>query len=122
IAHGDLYLWAGLSLILLVIVGLVISRDWEANSLALLIWLLPLGLVLGLGFRSGLFEVRYLMVGLPGLALLAGVGIARLARIHAAAVMLVALPLIPAASALSAQYYDPSLARDDYRDLVAAIS
>ena len=37
-------------------------------------------LVLALGLRSGLFELRYLVLSLPGLVLLAGQGIARLTR------------------------------------------
>ena len=79
-------------------------------------------LVVGLGLRSGLFEVRYLVLSLPGLALLAG---ARHRRDWPPSDRgdrrsgLVAL--VPAALGLSAQYFDPALARDDYRGLVAAI-
>jgi mannosyltransferase len=97
------------------------TRVLEAGTLALLVWLLPLALVLGLGFRSGLYEVRYLVLSLPGLFLLVGVGIARLARWPLAAVAVGVLVAAPAALGLSAQYFDPALARDDYRDLVAAI-
>ena len=39
-----------------------------------LMWLVPLGLVLALGLRNGLFEVRYLVLSLPGMMLLAGAG------------------------------------------------
>ena len=57
-----------------------LGTDWRAKTLALLLWLVPLGLVIALGLRSGLFELRYLVVSLPGLTLLAALGIARLAR------------------------------------------
>ena len=92
------------------------------RALVLLLWLLPLGLVLALGLRSGLFEVRYLVLSLPGLALLAGLGIvASGAHPVLASRRSALLALVPAALGLSAQYFDPALARDDYRGLVAAI-
>jgi len=122
IAHGDVYTWAGTALVVLSIVGLALNRDWEANSMALLVWVLPLGLVIGLAVKSGLYEVRYLLVGLPGLVLLAGLGVAQLARKHVSALSLVIVTLVPAGLALWAQYYDPALARDDYRGLVGTIS
>ena len=120
LAHGSVFAWAGAFLVVLAVVGFALSRDRSAASLALLIWLLPLGLVIGLGFRSGLFEVRYLVLGLPGLCVLAGLGVTRVVPRP----MLVAplgLAMVPAAMGLSAQYFDPSLARDDYRGLVVAI-
>ena len=82
---------------------------------------MPLGLVLGLGLKSGLFELRYLVLSLPGLMLLAALAMARLLR-HPIAVTAVALvAVVPAGLGLQQQYYDPTLARDDYRGLVAAI-
>src|SRR6201999_2051019 len=70
---------------------------------------------------SGLFEVRYLVVGLPGLLLLAGLGVVRVAHWPVLAPVLACVPIAPALLGLSAQYFDPSLARDDYRGLVASI-
>jgi len=99
----------------------VTRRQWPETSLALLLWLLPLGLVLALGLRSGLFEVRYLVLGLPGLMLLAAMGIVRLARHPALATGLASVLVVPAGIGLSQQYFDPALARDDYRGLVQAI-
>jgi mannosyltransferase len=120
IAHGDLYLWAGAALVLLALVGCAyaVVRSTENVSLLALVWLFPLGLVLALGFRSGLFEVRYLVLGLPGLLLLAALGLVRLVHWPALVPVATAAALVPAALALNAQYFDPSLARDDYRDLV----
>src|SRR5439155_13096067 len=100
LAHGDLYLLAGAAIVALALLGLVLSRQWAAGSLAFLLWLLPLGLVIGLAFRSGLFEIRYLVVGSPGLILLAGLGIARLARQRILAVSLTAVAMLTAAFAL----------------------
>jgi mannosyltransferase len=116
--------------------------DWYGVSLALLLWLVPLALVEGLGLRSGLFELRYLVLSLPGLALLAGCGVARLAALPARifagpveesgtlwpagvggviAAVLVGMLLIPASDGLLRQAFDPALARDDYRGVVSAI-
>ena len=121
IVHGETFLWTGAVLTLLALAGLVLNRDLQGATLALLIWLLPLGLVLALGIRSGLFELRYLVLGVPGLMLLVGLGLTRLARQPLLAVGLAGVMLVPAVVALSAQYFDPSLARDDYRDLVGEI-
>ncbi|MCA1645696.1 MAG: glycosyltransferase family 39 protein [Chloroflexi bacterium] len=121
IAHGDLFIATGGVLIVLAVLGWLLWRDKHAASLALLVWLAPLALVLTLGLRSGLFEVRYLVLSLPGLALLAAAGMVRLGRHPTAAVGLGLAALVPAAYALSAQYFDPALARDDYRGLVRAI-
>jgi hypothetical protein len=121
IAHGDVFNACGAALVALAVLGSVLWRDKQAASLALLIWLTPLVLVLTLGLRSGLFEVRYVVLSLPGLVLLAGVGIVRLARNPIVAMGIGGVALIPAALGLSAQYFDPTLARDDYRGLVAAI-
>ena len=82
---------------------------------------MPLALVLALGLRAGLFEVRYLLLGMPGLMLLAGLGIVVLARRPLFATGLTMVALVPFAVGLSAQYFDPSLERDDYRGLVARI-
>jgi len=121
IAHGNVLSVAGGVLVVLAIAGAAFWRDKPVATLALFVWLAPLVLVVILGLRSGLFEVRYLVLSLPGLALLAGAGIVRLARQPIAAVGVGFLALVPAALGLSAQYFDPALARDDYRSLVAAI-
>jgi mannosyltransferase len=121
IVHGDVFLTTGGVLVALAVLGTVLWRDRRAASLGLLIWLAPLALVIVLGLRSGLFELRYLVLSLPGLALLAAAGIVRLARHPLAAVGVGLTALAPAALALSAQYFDPTLARDDYRGLVAFI-
>jgi mannosyltransferase len=121
IARGEVFLWAGTLLVVLALLVFAVSDDRRAASLGLLIWLTPLGLVLTLGLRTGLFEVRYLVPGVPGLMLLVGLGVARLARRPLLAIGLAALALVPAAIGLSAQYFDPNLARDDYRGLVADI-
>jgi hypothetical protein len=121
IVHGDVFLATGGVLVAVAVLGMVLWRDRRAASLGLLIWLAPLALVLGLGLRSGLFELRYLVLSLPGLALLAAAGIVRLARHPFAAVGVGLAALLPAALGLSAQYFDPTLARDDYRGLVASI-
>src|SRR5205807_2014999 len=71
---------AGGALVILAALALITRGGWRETSLALLLWLLPFGLVVALGLRSGLFEVRYLVLGLPGLMLLAALGIARLLR------------------------------------------
>jgi mannosyltransferase len=121
IAQGDLFLAGGALLAVLAVVGALSTRVWLNVSLAALLWLTPLALVLGLGLRSGLFEVRYLVLGLPGLALLAGSGMVRVARAPAPSAWVVLLPIVPASVGLWQQYFDPRLARDDYRGVVAAI-
>ncbi|HLZ30992.1 MAG TPA: glycosyltransferase family 39 protein [Chloroflexota bacterium] len=125
IANGNVFLVAGGALAVLAVVGWGFSlRDRgerEHASLALLVWLLPLGLVLGLGLRSGLFELRYLVVSLPGLVLLAGLAVVRLLRQPVVVTVAAMLAVVPAALGLQQQYFDPALARDDYRGLVAAI-
>ena len=120
IAQSEVFLWGGVLLVVLAAVGVAIYRQWDALTLALLNWLVPLGLVIGLGLRSGLFEVRYLVLGLPGLCLLAGLGMTKLVPKPLVMAPL-GLAVAPAAMGLSAQYFDPALARDDYRGLVAAI-
>src|SRR5207237_3025018 len=82
IARGDLFLWTGAALITLALLGLL-HRDFQATTLGLLLWLFPLGLVLLLGLRSGLFDIRYLVVGLIGLTLVSGVGIVCVAHYQA---------------------------------------
>jgi 4-amino-4-deoxy-L-arabinose transferase-like glycosyltransferase len=121
IVHGDAFLATGSLFVALAVMGTVLWRDKRAASLGLLIWLAPLLLVVSLGLRSGLFELRYLVLSLPGLALLAAAGIVRLARHPIAALGIGLVALVPAALGLSAQYFDPTLARDDYRGLVASI-
>jgi 4-amino-4-deoxy-L-arabinose transferase-like glycosyltransferase len=118
---SDLLLGAGIVLVVLAVIGLALSTERNAASLALLLWLVPLGLVLGLGLRNGLFELRYLVLGLPGMLLLTGLGITRLARHPALAAALAGLMVVPAVGALAIQYYSPTLARDDYRGVVSAI-
>jgi mannosyltransferase len=94
----------------------------EATTLAALLWLVPLGLVLGLGLRSGLFELRYLVLGLPGLLLLVGYALVNVGRHPLVAIGLAGALMVPAGLALRQQYFDPALARDDYRGLVADIA
>jgi mannosyltransferase len=121
IAHGQEFLAYGAVLLVLALLGILLNRDHRAGTLGLLVWIVPLALVVGLGLRSGLFEVRYLVLSLPGLMLLAGLGIVRLGR-HPVAVSLVGVAaLVPASLGLQRQYFDPALARDDYRGLVANI-
>ena len=120
VASSEIFLWAGVLLCTLALLGFGLGRDWYGTTLALLVWLVPLALVIGLGFRSGLFEVRYLVLCLPGLTLLAGVGIQRVAP-RPLLIAPLAIALAPAVIGLSAQYFDPTLARDDYRGLVADI-
>jgi hypothetical protein len=122
LVHGDLFLATGAVLVVLAVLGAALWRDRQAASLGLLLWLMPLGLVVFLGLRSGLFEVRYLVLSLPGLALLASAGIVRLVRHPVAAAGFGLVALVPAALGLSGQYFDPTLARDDYRGLVASIA
>ncbi len=121
LAHGDVLLAAGIVLVALALIGVVLSRQWTECTLALLLWLMPLGLVLALGLRSGLFEVRYLVLSLPGLMLLAAHGITRLLRLPALTAAAAALLVVPASLALSQQYFEPALARDNYRGLVQTI-
>jgi hypothetical protein len=125
VGSGEMLLWGGELLVALAVLGALVNLVWRREIadtlLALLIWLLPMGLVIALGFRSGLFEIRYLLVGLPGLLVLAAVGIVRIAHWPVLVPVLAAVALVPAYFGLSAQYFDPALARDDYRDLVAAI-
>jgi hypothetical protein len=120
IAHNQVFLWTGGVLVVLALVGGVIVRDRQAVSLALLVWLVPLGLVEFLGLRSGLFEVRYLVLGLPGLVLLASAAVVRCTPRPLLLAPVGAL-LAPAVMGLTDQYFDPSLARDNYRSLVADI-
>jgi hypothetical protein len=116
-----------LALIALALVGACLSfgarrgADSWAVGLAIVIWLAPLGLVLALGLRSGLFELRYLVLSLPGLTLLAALGVVRLTRHPVAASVVCVAALIPAWLALQQQYFNPMLFRDDYRTLVADI-
>ena len=121
LAQGDLVLAMGAVLCVLALIGAVLERNRRASSLALLLWLLPFGLVLFLGFRSGLFELRYLVLGMPGLVLLSGVGIVRLTHFPVLAVPLAVAACVPALLGLQTQYFDPALARDNYRGLVADI-
>ena len=121
LAQGDLFLAMGAALCLLALLGMVLERDRRASSLALLLWLLPLGLVLFLGVRSGLFELRYLVLGIPGLVLLASVGILRLTQFPWLAVPVAFAACVPGLLGLQTQYFDPTLARDNYRGLVADI-
>jgi hypothetical protein len=74
------------------------------------------------GFKSGLFEVRYLVLGLPGLLLLAARGIVKLVQWPTLIPAAAGVALIPAVVGLYAQYFDPGLARDDYRGLVANLA
>jgi hypothetical protein len=128
IATGEWLLWGGVLLVALGLLGVLIAclgrdrHELENVALAALLWLLPMGLVIGLGFRSGLFEIRYLVVGLPGLLVLSGLGVVRIAHWRVLVPALACVALVPAYLGLSAQYFDPSLARDDYRDLVADIA
>jgi hypothetical protein len=122
---GDLSLIAGVVLVGLAVLGGVLG--WRSALLPGLLWLLPLGLVLTLGLRSGLFELRYLDLGLPGLMLLAGAAVTRVAGLSPVArrplaVALAALAVVPALPALQRQFFDPSLFRDDYRGVVQAIT
>jgi mannosyltransferase len=143
LTRGDLAMFGGALLVALALVGALLGlRRGYGTTLALLIWLVPLALVEALGLRSGLFELRYLVLGVPGLALLAGDGVVQLAslpaRLFAAApedsgtawpaaigatiaALVVGALLIPAADGLLRQYFDPALARDDYRGVVSAI-
>jgi hypothetical protein len=121
IASGDIFLLTGAILLAFALLGVLLTSDRRAGTLALLVWLVPVALVLGLGLRSGLFEVRYLVLSLPGLMLLVGLGIVRLVRHPIAASVLGAAALVPAALGLQQQYFAPALARDDYRGLVADI-
>lgn len=121
IVHGDTFLWAGVALAALALLGLAVERDRRATILALLTWLAPLALVLTLGFRSGLFEVRYLVLGVPGLMLLVGVAITRMTRLPVLAGAVALVACVPGGFALQQQYFDPTLARDNYRGLVADI-
>ena len=127
VANGDPSLVAGAVLIGLALVGFVLTGRRASGWLALLLWSVPLGLVLVLGLRSGLFELRYLDLGLPGLVLLAAAGIVGLAeRAPVAraglAVALTGVALLPGLPALQRQYFDPALFRDDYRGLVQTIA
>jgi mannosyltransferase len=130
--HGDLFLTAGSLLVLLAIVGLLCSligrradpgwrRRFDSGTLAALLWTAPLALVLALGLRSGLFEIRYLVLSLPGLVILAAYGVVRVLRQPILASAVAGLAVVPAVLALQQQYFDPALARDDYRGLVATI-
>jgi mannosyltransferase len=121
LAQSDLLLGAGIVLIALALVALVLGKHWWATSLALLVWLVPLGLVIALGLRSGLYEVRYLVASLPGLMLLVGLALARIGRHLAIAAALALVLVVPAALGLREQYFAPALARDDYRGLVHTI-
>jgi mannosyltransferase len=123
---GPASLTLGVLLVVLAALGMVLAKrqQWFGISLAFLLWVVPLALVGMLGLRSGLFELRYLLMSVPGLTLLAGFGIARIAQRMAGRsnrlasllrVILLAGVLIPAVPALGRQYFDPSLARDDYR-------
>jgi 4-amino-4-deoxy-L-arabinose transferase-like glycosyltransferase len=143
---GDLAVAGGVLLVALAVIGLVLGLQRAplrfGTSLALLLWLVPLGLVEVLGIREGLFELRYLVVSMPGLALLAGLGVAGLATLpgrlfarnrdesgtlwpaavaSCISLLLVGSILIPASDGLLRQYFDPSLARDDYRSVVHTI-
>jgi mannosyltransferase len=127
IVDGDLWLAGGAALVVLAVVGWVSSLirrgpNAEAGALALLLWIAPLALVVALALRSGLFEVRYLVLGVPGLVLLVALGITSVARHPVLAATLAGLALVPAVLALQQQYFDPRLARDDYRSLVADIA
>lgn len=94
----------------------------QAVLLVMLLWLVPLGLVLFLGLRSGLFELRYVLLGVPGLAIAAAVGLVWAARRPTIAIVAALVACVPGGVALERQYVDPALTRDNYRDLVAAIA
>jgi hypothetical protein len=122
LAHADLFFVTGGVLVALAVLGGLWSLKSERVTLAVALWLAPLALVIALGLRSGLFEVRYLVLSLPGLTLLVGNAIVRLARLHSVAVGVGLLMLVPAGLALQEQYFDPTLARDDYRGLATTIA
>lgn len=135
LATGDLSLLGGIVLVALAVVGVVLGprRSPGATLLGVCLWVAPLLLVLTLALRSGLFEQRYLLLSVPGMALLAGSGAARLAALSAprrahrvAAPLLALLLLVPSGmlsgTALQQQYFDPRLARDDYRGVAATIA
>jgi hypothetical protein len=127
IVHNDVFLEVGALVVGVGLVGWLLgvirrrNAGAEASTLALLIWLAPLALVIVLGLRSGLFEVRYLVLSLPGLALLVAAGLVRLIPDPTVAFGAGLAALVPAALALNQQYFNPTLARDDYRSLVNAI-
>jgi mannosyltransferase len=138
LAEGDLFLAVGVLLVALALLAFAVSltrfgaraavltpgvagSGVAAATLAMVLWLAPLALVLLLGLRSGLFEIRYLVLSLPGLMLLAALAIVRLTRYPLVATVAAALLLVPSTLALQQQYFEPTLARDDYRGLVAAI-
>jgi hypothetical protein len=143
---GDLAVAGGVLLVVLAVIGVVFGLQQASlrfgTSLALLLWPVPLALVEVLGVREGLFELRYLVVSMPGLALLVGLGVAGLATLpgrlfarnreesgtlwpaavaSCISLLLVGSILIPASDGLLRQYFDPSLARDDYRGVVETI-
>jgi mannosyltransferase len=120
VAQSEVFLWTGAVLVALAAVAVSLSGDRYGVTLALCVWLLPLGLVVFLGCRAGLFEVRYLVLGLPGLALLVSAALVRLTPKPLLIAPVGAL-IAPAAMGLTAQYFDPVLARDNYRGLVADI-
>lgn len=116
------------ALLSLALLGLWAVRRWPADAAVVgLLAAVPALGVIGMGVRSGLFELRYLTLALPGLALLAGLGAAQLGQsrprpvFSAIAALALGLILAPTSTALARGYFDETTFRDDYRGVALHI-
>ena len=106
------------------------GEDASARLLALLHWLMPVAVLYYLSLSRPVYHPKFLVQATPGLMLLIGRGVARLAPARPRAVSLRSALAIGAAGAVVAAslpglrnyYFDPRFARDDYRGIAQYIS
>lgn len=111
---------------------LVLAGAWRMRrrSAALLLYLLaPIALMLGLGLFKDAF-LKFMLVASPPFVALAAAGLTYIARGIGRVRRIPELPVagtllliasLPLGQALNAYYFDPRVARDDYRAITAAI-
>ena len=109
-------------LALLVVLGFFGWAKGQGRWLAILYLLVPTAATLGLAVAMKAFDPRYALPYLPAVALLAGKGMANLARKSRVA-LVVALLYVSAVSAasLSDYYNDPRYFRQDWRGAVGRV-
>lgn len=103
-----------------------LGRRRRRGTLVTLLYLLSPFLLLGaLALRRPSWDPKFLIAAAPAFELLAGAGVAGLARLRPGfgllGLLVLAAALAPRAAALHAVRTDPALQRDDYRAIAATI-
>ncbi|MGO9642691.1 MAG: glycosyltransferase family 39 protein [Candidatus Acidiferrales bacterium] len=96
------------------------TQLWR-HALAWLAWIVPIGLVVLAGLWRPLFLLRYLLICLPGLFLVAAVGICRLKWNWMAGLSVVVIAALSLQGVRSYYARDFDLNRDDWRDAARAL-